>query len=66
MITVADKIAEADLNNKKFLDRMGNKILLGVGMITLAVAAALGVNANLGGGDIPELGDNNDNDYEEV
>ena len=66
MITVADKIAEADLNNKKFLDRMGNKILLGVGMITLAVAAALGVNANLGAGDIPELGDNNDNDYEEV
>lgn len=66
IIAVADKIAEADLNNKKFLDRMGNKILLGVGMITLAVAAALGVNANLGGGDIPELEDNNDDSYEEV
>ena len=35
-------------------------------MITLAVAAALGVNANLGGGDIPELEDNNDDSYEEV
>ena len=68
MITVADKIAEADLNNKKFLDRMGNKILLGVGIAFFAVAAAIGVNSNLGTSDIPELENdhNNDNDHEDI
>lgn len=68
MITVADKIAEADLNNKKFLDRMGNKLLFLAGMALLGVGAVLGVNATTGGGNLPELEDSNndDNDYEEI
>ena len=68
MITVADKIAEADLNNKKFLEKMGHLALCGIGAAVVGLAAVLGVNANIGGGDIPELqdSDNNDDDYEEV
>ena len=67
MITVADKIAEADLNNKKFLEKMGHLTLLGFGAALVCLTAVLGVNANIGGGDMPELEDNsNDDDYEVI
>lgn len=67
MITVADKIAEADLNNKKFLEKMGHLALWGFGVAIVGLAAVLGVNANIGGSDIPELEDNsNDDDYEVI
>ena len=33
MISVADKIAEADLNNKKFLDRMSTKVLFSTAIL---------------------------------
>ena len=67
MITVADKIAEADLNNKKFLEKMGHLALWGFGVAIVGLAAVLGVNANIGGSDMPELEDNsNDDDYEVI
>lgn len=66
MITVADKIAEADLNNKKFLEKMGHLALWGFGVAIVGLAAVLGVNANIGGSDMPELEDNNNNDDYEV
>lgn len=68
MIIVADKIQEADMNNKKFLERMANKMLLLTGAALLGLGAVLGVNANIGGGNLPELEDSgsDDNDYEEI
>ena len=67
MITVADKIAEADLNNKKFLEKMGHLALWGFGVAIVGLAAVLGVNANIDGSDMPELEDNsNDDDYEVI
>lgn len=56
MISVADKIAEADLQYKKFLDRMGTKVLLGLLGIAAFVGAGLGINSAFGGtGELPQL-----------
>ena len=55
MISVADKIAEADLQNKKFLERMGTKALLCVSVIFAGIAAGIGINSVLGGDSIPEI-----------
>ena len=61
MILVADKMAEADWQNKKFLDRMGTKALLTVVSIVAIVAAALGISSSLGdNGELPELEDTDD------
>ncbi len=60
MIAVADKIAEADLNNKKFLDRLGNKILLGTIFVFAGVGAAIGINSSFGSGNLPEIDDEDD------
>ena len=63
MITVADKIALVDLQNKKFLDKMGTKILWGVLGVTAIIGAGIGVHSAIGDdGQIPQLADNDDDD----
>ena len=63
MISVADKIAEADLQNKKFLDRLGTKVLLGILGVVAAVGAGIGIHSAIGGnGELPQLADNDDDD----
>lgn len=49
MIEVANKIGEADLQYKKFLDRLGTKILLAVLGVGAVVGAAIGVHSTFGG-----------------
>lgn len=61
MIQVADKIAMADLNNKKFLDRMGNKIFLGVLGVVAVIGAGIGINSAVGNSSsLPEVQDDKD------
>lgn len=61
MIQVADKIAMADLNNKKFLDRMGNKILFGVLGVVAVIGAGIGINSAVGNSSsLPEVQDDED------
>lgn len=63
MITVADKIALADLQNKKFLDKLGTKVLWGVLGVTEIIGAGIGVHSAIGGGgQIPQLADNDDDE----
>ena len=59
MIQVA--IAMADLNNKKFLDRMGNKIFLGVLGVVAVIGAGIGINSAVGNSSsLPEVQDDKD------
>ena len=62
MIAVADKIAEADLQNKNFLERMGTKLLWAVGIGFAAIGAGIGIHSAFGGGDsLPQVsGDEED------
>lgn len=61
MIAVADKIAEADLNNKKFLDRTSSKILLGIVAVFATVSAGIGINSAFGSSpSLPEIQDDKD------
>ena len=62
MVTVADKIAEINLKYQKFLDRMGNKVLLGVGIVLAAVAAGLGISSKAKGNGLPALPNVSDDD----
>lgn len=63
MIAVADKIAEADLNNKKFLDRMGTKIMLAFAVALGAVGAGIGISSAFGNSSsLPELQNEEDDD----
>lgn len=63
MIAVADKIALADLQNKKFLDRMGTKVLWGILGVAAIIGAGIGVNSAIGSsGQIPQIADNDDDD----
>lgn len=62
MITVADKIAEADWRNKKFLERTGTKILLGVLSVAALVGAGLGIRSAFGDNGLPQLEDETDDD----
>ena len=64
MIVVADKIALADIQNKKFLDRMGTKVLWLFAGITAGVAAGFGIHSAIGGtGQLPQVDDDdNTND----
>lgn len=66
MIAVADKIAQADLQNKKFLDRMVSKGAWFILGIAAMIGAGIGINAVIGrGDDIPQLADDeNDDNYE--
>ncbi len=63
MIEVADKIAEADLQYKKFLERLWGKVgvaLLGVAAI---VGAGIGVHSAFGSSqDLPQLDCDNENE----
>lgn len=62
MISVADKINEADLNNKKFLDRMGNKILFGMIAAICAVGAGIGIHSTYGSDStLPEVQEDDEN-----
>ena len=61
MIAVADKIAETDLNNKKFLDRMSSKILIFMGIGVAAEGAGIGINSAFGNNSsLPEIQDDED------
>lgn len=61
MIQVADKIAMANLNNKKFWDRMGNKIFLGVLGVVAVIGAGIGINSAVGNSSsLPEVQDDKD------
>ena len=57
-----DKIAEADLQNKNFLERMGTKLLWAVGIGFAAIGAGIGIHSAFGGGDsLPQVsGDEED------
>ena len=57
-----DMIAEADLQNKNFLERMGTKLLWAVGIGFAAIGAGIGIHSAFGGGDsLPQVsGDEED------
>lgn len=61
MISVADKIAEADLRNKKFLDGIAMKALLVVSGVAGLVGAGIGIYSAFGGrGELPQVDDDED------
>ena len=61
MIAVADKIALADIQNKKFLDKMSTKVFWLFAGITAAVAAGIGIHSVIGGSEqIPQIDDDSD------
>ncbi len=61
MIVVADKIALADIQNKKFLDKMSTKVLWLAAGITAAVAAGIGIHSAIGGSEqLPQIEDDDD------
>ena len=61
MILVADRIAQADLQYKKFLDRLGTKVLWGVLGVVAIIGAGIGVHSAIGDkGELPQLVDNDD------
>lgn len=61
MILIADKIAQADLQYKKFLDRIGTKVVLGVLGVVAIIGAGMGIHSAFGdGGELPQLADNDD------
>lgn len=65
MITVADKIAEVNIQNKKFLERMGTKVVLGILGVVAIIGAAIGVNSAFGGGnDLSQLEEDDEDDEE--
>ena len=51
MIAVADKIAAADLQNKKFLEKMGTKLLWAVGIGFATIGAGIGIYSAFGDGE---------------
>lgn len=58
MISVADKIAEADLQYKKFLDRQVTKVVIGILGIAALVGAGIGINSAFGGtSGLPQIED---------
>jgi hypothetical protein len=63
MITAADKIAQADIENKKFLDKMGTKLLFAGLAVLAAVGAGIGIHSQFGNdGSLPELSDDDEDD----
>lgn len=58
MILVADKIAELDLQNKKFIEKIYTKILWAAFGVVAVVGAGIGINSTFGGrGELPQLED---------
>lgn len=65
MISVADKIAEIDEKNKKYLSKIVNKILAGVGIAVLAVGAGIGISSSMNGkSELPQLDEDEESDDE--
>ncbi len=63
MIAVADKIAEADLQNKKFLEKLGTKVLWGVLGIAAFIGAGVGISSKIGsGGELPQVDEDDEED----
>lgn len=63
MIAVADKIAEIDEKNKKFLNKMTNKILAGVGIAIVAVGAGIGISSSINSrSELPQLDEDDEED----
>ena len=61
MIIVADKIAEVDRQNKKFLEKMGTKVLWALGIGFAAVGAGIGIHSAFGSGEsLPQVEDDED------
>ena len=66
MISVADKINEVDLQNKKFLERMEDKLLFAMVCAIAAAGAAIGIHSSFGGGSsLPQVADNDDKDKQQ-
>lgn len=59
MIAIADKIAELDFQNKRFYERIGSRVLLGVIVVAGLVGATIGVSSTIGNnsGELPEVDD---------
>ena len=51
MITVADIIAEVDRQNKKFLEKMGIKVLWALGIGFASVGAGIDIHSAFGSGE---------------
>ncbi len=62
MISIADKIAEVDMQNKKFLDKIGARVFWGIFGVVAIIGAGLGVKSAIGGGGLPQVADNDDDD----
>lgn len=67
MVFVADKIAEIDEKNKKFLDKMVKNVLAGVGIAVLAVGAGIGISTSINSkSELPQLDEDSEEDnYDE-
>lgn len=64
MITVADKLAELDRDNKKFLKDMANKVGGAVILSVCVIGAALGIKSTISGGNgLPQVSDDDGDDY---
>ncbi len=59
MVDVANKIAEADLQNKKFLERMGTRIGLVIFGFFAILGAGIGIDSIIGNG-LPQVDDEDD------
>lgn len=64
MIRVADKIAEIDLQSKKWLERMLTRATYGIPFIVLIVGVGYGIKYKVNGGELPQIEDDDDNDDE--
>lgn len=63
MVTVADKIAETDRQNKKFLEKMGTKVLWALGIGFAAIGAGIGIHSVVGGEEsLPQMTDDESDD----
>lgn len=62
MISVADKIAEIDLQNKKFLDKLVTKSLWAMLGVMAILGAGIGIQSAFGSGNLPQITDNDDSD----
>lgn len=58
MISIADKIAEADMRNKKFLIQVLSRVLFGIFAVVGCVSAGMGIKSTMESGNaIPQIGD---------
>ena len=62
MITVADKIEEAHINNQKFISKTITKFIIGGLAIVAAIGAAIGVSSQFSNSELPQLNDEDDDE----